>query len=441
MKKIFVIDTNVMLNDPNSVFAFQDNLVLIPITCIEEIDKFKRDQNERGRNARMVSRYLDQLRQGSDTSLAEGVELEGGGTLRVELGYQAIVNYPFRNGTLTNDDRILAVCLDAQKNQDGLPVVLLTRDTNLRIRADAIGIHAEDYLTDNTDIDTLYSGIRKMVVPDEVIDRLYHDREIDAFGENLTSNEFILFKSEVESGHTGIGRVSADLSKIVAGGTNQPVWGVSPRNLEQRLAIDLLLDDRVSLVTLVGKAGTGKTLLALAAGLSKSIDERRYKKLLVARPIFPMGRDLGYLPGELKEKLNPWMQPIFDNLEMLIDSGFQKPRGKFQPGAMDLIEQGMLEVEALTYIRGRSIPNQYLIVDEAQNLTPHELKTIISRAGDGTKIVLTGDPYQIDNPYLDSESTGLTYVVERFRKSPLAGHITLVKGERSPLAQAATELL
>ncbi len=441
MKKIFVIDTNVMLNDPNSLFAFQDNLVLIPITCIEEIDKFKRDQNERGRNARMVSRYLDQLRQGSDTSLAEGVELEGGGTLRVELGYQAIVDYPFRNGTLTNDDRILAVCLDAQKNRDGLPVVLLTRDTNLRIRADAIGIRAEDYLTDNTDIDTLYSGIRKMVVSDEVIDRLYHDREIDVMGENLTSNEFILFKSDVESGHTGIGRVSADLSKIIAGGTNQPVWGISPRNLEQRLAIDLLLDDRVTIVTLVGKAGTGKTLLALAAGLSKSIDERRYKKLLVARPIFPMGRDLGYLPGELKEKLNPWMQPIFDNLEMLIDSGFQKPRGKFQPGAMDLIEQGMLEVEALTYIRGRSIPNQYLIVDEAQNLTPHELKTIISRAGDGTKIVLTGDPYQIDNPYLDSESTGLTYVVERFRKSPLAGHITLVKGERSPLAQAATELL
>ena len=441
MKKIFVIDTNVLLNDPGSLFAFQDNLVLIPIVCIEEIDKFKRDQNERGRNARMVSRYLDQLRQASETSLADGIELESGGTLRVELGYEAIINYPFRNGTLTNDDRILAVCLSAQKNPEGLQVVLLTRDTNLRIRADAIGIRADDYLTDNTDIDTLYSGVRKMTVPDALIDRLYHDREIEPIGENLTSNEFILFRGESEQTHTGIGRVSSDLSRIMAGGTNQSVWGISPRNLEQRLAIDLLLDDRVSIVTLVGRAGTGKTLLALAAGLSKSIDERRYKKLLVARPIFPMGRDLGYLPGELKDKLNPWMQPIFDNLEMLIDSGFQKPRGKFQPGAMDLIEQGMLEVEALTYIRGRSIPNQYLVVDESQNLTPHELKTIISRAGDGTKIVLTGDPYQIDNPYLDSESTGLTYVVERFRKSPLAGHITLIKGERSPLAQAATELL
>lgn len=441
MKKIFVIDTNVLLNDPNSLFAFEDNFVVIPIICIEEIDKFKRDQNERGRNARMVSRFLDQLRQGSDTSLATGIELESGGILKVELGFDAVLSYPYRNGTLTNDDRILAVCLDAQKNPDGFPVVLLTRDTNLRIRADAIGISAEDYLTDNTDIDTLYSGVRKMVVPDELIDRLYHDREIDPMGDNLTSNEFILFRGESEPSHTGIGRVSADLTRIIAAGSAQPVWGISPRNLEQRLAIDLLLDDRIAIVTLVGKAGTGKTLLALAAGLSKSIDERRYKKLLVARPIFPMGRDLGFLPGEIKDKLNPWMQPIFDNLEMLIDAGFQKARGKFQPGAMDLIEQGMLEVEALTYIRGRSIPNQYLVVDEAQNLTPHELKTIISRAGDGTKVVLTGDPYQIDNPYLDSESTGLTYVVERFKKSPLAGHITLVKGERSPLALAATELL
>jgi PhoH-like ATPase len=443
MKKIFVLDTNILLNDPESIFAFEDNEVVIPIVCIEEIDKFKRDQNERGRSARAVSRHLDRLRKEHNINLAQGVPLENGGHLRVELGWDAVQKYPYRNGEMNNDDRILAIALAMKSNPDQLPVVFLSRDTNLRIRADAIGICAQDYNSDHINIDELYPGVREIFVPSETIDRLYQNKEVEILGDDLYSNEFILLRNETNPTRTGIGRVSPDKTKISSccHGTQQ-VWGITPRNLEQRIAVELLLDDRLSLVTLVGRAGTGKTLLALACGLSKAVDERKYRKLLVSRPIFPMGRDLGYLPGEISDKLKPWMQPIFDNLEMLLDSAEEhKNKTKYRAGAFDLIEQGMLEVEALTYIRGRSIPNQYFIVDEAQNLTPHEIKTIVTRAGNGTKIVLTGDPYQIDNPYLDSESTGLTHVVERFKGLPIAGHITLSKGERSPLAQIAADVL
>lgn len=442
MKKIFVLDTNILLNDPKSIFAFEENDVLIPITCIQEIDKFKRDQNERGRNARTVSRYLDRLRKESGNTLSEGIITENGGLIRVEMGYDAIRDFPFRNGEVTNDDRILAVALSTKQQSDSKPVVFLTRDTNLRIRADAMGLIAEDYVSDHTNIDELYSGIREYFVPETVIADLYQNGEVPLPDATLYSNEFVLFRNETDPGHTGIGKVKTDGSAVkVSRLKHLDVWGISPRNLEQKLALSLLMDDEIKLVTLVGKAGTGKTLLSLAAGLSKSLDEAIYHKLLVARPIFPMGRDLGYLPGEIKDKLKPWMQPIFDNLEMLLHSEDPDQEPQYRASAFDLIEQNMLEIEALTYIRGRSIPKQFFVVDEAQNLTPHEIKTIITRVGNGTKIILTGDPYQIDNPYLDSESTGLTHVVERFKFSPLAGHITLTRGERSDLAQFAAEKL
>jgi PhoH-like ATPase len=234
--------------------------------------------------------------------------------------------------------------------------------------------------------------------------------------------------------------VTGSLRPLNFGGKDY-VWGIYPRNLEQSFALDLLLDDDIKMVTLVGTAGTGKTLLAIAAGLEKTTDEARYQKLLVSRPIFPLGRDVGFLPGTLEEKLNPWMQPIFDNLELLL-GGHGQGRGKrLSQSYHELISQGILEVEPLTYIRGRSIPNQYFIVDEAQNLTPHEIKTILTRAGDNTKVILTGDPYQIDNPYVDASSNGLTYVVERFRREAIGGHVTLVKGERSALATIAANLL
>ncbi|HPQ40840.1 MAG TPA: PhoH family protein, partial [bacterium] len=321
-------------------------------------------------------------------------------------------------------------------------VILLTRDTNLRIRADAMGLKAEDYVSDHTNIDELYTGLKEIFVPEKTIATLYQDGQIALPDDGFYSNEFVILKNETDPTHKGLGRVNRDGTAIlVFKPRHQEVWGIKPQNLEQKLALSLLMDDDIQLVTLVGRAGTGKTLLSLAAGLSKSLDEGVYHKLLVARPIFPMGRDLGYLPGEIKDKLKPWMQPIFDNLEMLLHSDDPDQEPQYRASAYDLIEQNMLEIEALTYIRGRSIPHQYFVVDEAQNLTPHEIKTIITRAGHGTKIVLTGDPYQIDNPYLDSESTGLTHVVERFKNSPLAGHITLTKGERSHLAQVAAEML
>jgi PhoH-like ATPase len=443
MKKIFILDTNILLNDPKSIFAFEDNDVIIPITCIEEIDKFKRDQNGRGRNARTISRIFDRLRLRADQSLSKGVVLENGGLLRIELGWSAIRSYPYRSDSnLSNDERILAVALEAKTNPKELPVVLLSRDTNLRIRANAMGIDAQDYISDHTDIEALYTGLKEVFISGERIEKLYQEGELDMPEGRFFRNEYILLHNEENPVRTGLARVSTDKSKLLARGKGkQQVWGITPKNLEQRIAMDLLLDDSIPLVSLIGQAGTGKTLLALAAGLNKSVDESLYRRLLVSRPIFPMGKDLGFLPGEVQDKLRPWMQPIYDNLEMLLDTGETKKPEMFAPGAQDLVDQGMLVVEPLTYIRGRSIPNQYLIVDEGQNLTPHEIKTIISRAGHGTKVVVTGDPYQIDNPYLDSQSTGLTHLVERFKDSPLAGHITLVKGERSELAQAATELL
>ncbi len=442
MQKIFVLDTNVLIHDPNSIFHFQDNHIIIPIKCIEEIDKFKKELNERGRNARAVSRNLDDLRKKGE--LSQGVALEGGGSLRIDLCLDVLDDFPLRaKGTsVTNDDMILAVAFKEQTKNPDVRVVFLSRDTNLRIKAGAVGLKAENYETDRVDIDELYTGLGEVELSKQDIDDLYKNKSLDWTGKiRLLANQFVLLRSESNPQQTAIAKYDSETNEVKLAGFSGNIWGILPRNLEQRVALDLLLDDSLALVTLVGKAGTGKTLLALAAGLQKVADEARYKRMLVSRPNLPMGKDLGYLPGELGEKLKPWMQPIFDNLEFLVggpdsDDDYRS-RGSYE----DLIDQNLLQVEALTYIRGRSIPRQFFIVDEAQNLTPHEIKTIISRAGEKTKIVLTGDPYQIDNPYLDSSSNGLTYVVERFKGSKMFGHITMIKGERSALAQAAADLL
>jgi len=455
MNKTFVLDTNVLLHDPNSMFSFADNDVVIPIAVIEELDKFKKGSDEISRNARTVSRILDTFR--LKNKLSTGVALEQGGTLRVELNHQHEEPCPLPKGLFLGlaDNRILMVALCLARDVPDGRVVLVTKDTNLRIKADALGLRAEDYETDMVAITELYTGEAVLDTAPDKVDAFYARGEMEAPGGRFYPNQFVLIRDEINPDHTALSRYSARKKALVALRTpRQGVWGINPKNKEQNYALDMLLDDEIKLVTLVGTAGTGKTLIALAAGMEKTVEERKYNRLVVSRPIFPLGRDLGFLPGDVEEKLKPWMQPIFDNLEFLMGGpqegreGREVREGREGRGGArrrhdfhGLVDMGMLELEPLTYIRGRSMPNRYLIVDEAQNLTPHEIKTIITRAGEGTKVVLTGDPYQIDNPYIDSASNGLTYVAERFKDQEISGHITLVKGERSQLAELAARLL
>ncbi len=288
----------------------------------------------------------------------------------------------------------------------------------------------------------MYTGQVEMRIPDEEFLDFQSGSALKRIPDGLYPNTCLVIRNEADPNQTALGRYYKDLI-IPVNSVSGGVWGIQARNSEQSFALNLLLDDRVKLVTLTGISGTGKTLLALAAGLLKCTDDRVYQRLLVSRPIFPLGRDLGFLPGDVEEKLSPWMKPIFDNMDLLFGTSGRvgDKRGEKNIDLNDLIKLGIIEIEPLTYIRGRSLPNQFLIVDEAQNLTPHEIKTIVTRAGERTKIVLTGDPYQIDNPYIDSSSNGLSSIVERFKEQPIAGHITLVKGERSELAELAAGLL
>ena len=443
MKKTFVLDTNVLLHDPNSLFSFADNDVVIPIVVIEELDKFKKGVDEIARNARQVSRHLDALR--LKNKLSVGVDLDGGGRLRVELNHQHAEPCPMPSGFSINepDNRILMVALCLSHDLKDQPVVLVTKDTNLRIKADALGLTAEDYDNRTIKIDELYTGEDELESDAAAMDAFFEAGQMAVSADRFYPNQFVMIKDAANPGHTALSKYSRKKKALlVLKGAKRGAWGVTPRNKEQNYALDLLLDDDILLVTLVGMAGTGKTLLALAAGLEKTVEEHVFQRLVVSRPIFPLGRDIGFLPGDVEEKLKPWMQPIFDNLEFLMGSpGPQESRSRKHKDFHGLVDMGMLELEPLTYIRGRSLPNRYLIVDEAQNLTPHEIKTIITRAGEGTKIVLTGDPYQIDNPYIDSSSNGLTYVAEHFKGEDISGHITLKKGERSALAELAAELL
>jgi PhoH-like ATPase len=438
MKKIFVLDTNVLLHDPRAIFSFEENDVVIPIVVIEELDKFKKGVDEIGRNARQISRILDELR--LKGKLSVGVKLESGGNLRVELNHQSPSVLPNELIAAKADNRILSTALNLKN--DGLPVILVTKDTNLRIKADALGMTAEDYESDTITLDELYSGETELLVAPGAIDDFYARGELQPADPKPFPNQFALLKNSANESQTALARFSKQKSVFVPITTaKHGVWGISAKNKQQQFALDLLLNDDIRLVTLVGKAGTGKTLLALAAGLEKTIEARTFQRLVVSRPVFPLGKDIGFLPGDIEEKLKPWMQPIRDNLDFLVGSSGGPGRVKGKKDLQSLFDLGMIEVEPLTYIRGRSMPNQYLIVDEAQNLTPHEIKTIITRAGEGTKVVLTGDPYQIDNPYIDSSSNGLTFVVDRFKEEPIAGHITLIKGERSDLAELAATLL
>lgn len=439
-RKKYLLDTNVLLHDAHSLLNFADNQVVLPLAVIEELDRFKKDANENGRNARQVSRLLDRLRtRGVLTN--GGVALENGGLLRVVVSKSNnLERLPPELRQYTVDHQILALALEEQ-NAGNEPVFLVSKDINLRIKAHAVGLQAQDYETDKVSLESLYTGMEQKQCSQGEIDRFFRDQGLAEPEEEYLPHLCLKMEAWENPQHQAIGRYDPQLRMVLP---LRPLpaeghWGISPRNLEQKFALELLSHPDIHLVTLVGRAGTGKTLLALAAGLQMVTEANLYSRLLVSRPVFPMGRDLGFLPGDIEEKLAPWMQPINDNLDLLLNqhAGGRRSQQRHQ----ELKDLDIIAVEPLTYIRGRSIPRQYMIVDEAQNLTPHEVKTIISRAGEGTKIVLTGDPEQIDNPYVDSASNGLTYVVERFRGSPLAGHILLTRGERSPLADAASELL
>lgn len=437
-----MLDTNVLLHDPLALYKFEDNDVVIPVYVIEEIDRFKKEASELGRNARTISREIDNLRDRSNGSLQKGIALDSGGSMRVAVPKDALEWKSPDNAAM--DHAILTTALLVRDENPASPTVFVTMDSNLRIRADASGLHAENYEGGRVAIDELYSGVVECAASAELVDKLGGRLTVSitelASEQDISANACVILRDTAQSSHTALGRRYKNTDEIrPLRVPKEGAWGVRPRNKEQNFAVDLLLDDTINLVTLIGKAGTGKTLLAIACGLKKVVEEGVYARLLVSRPIFPLGKDIGYLPGDLEEKLNPWMQPIFDNLEYIFTTG--STRMSQARSYMELVASGIIEVEPLTYIRGRSLPNQFLIVDEAQNLTPHEVKTIITRCGSETKIVLTGDPYQIDNPYVDSESNGLTVLAERFRPEAIAAHMTLKKGERSELAERATQLL
>lgn len=481
--KTFVLDTNVLLHNPNALFVFQENHVVIPFKVIEELDKMKRLENDLGRNARETIRHLDRLR--AIGRLNDGVDW---GSISPTVGAAASTAPGGRNGKgthpsqpaktgfiridVTEYQRPAAIAEDVPDNhiiavawhlkQTGVRVVFVTKDLSARIKSDSLGIKTEDFENQKVDADRLYSGFLTVTTEGSLIDELYKDRLLplerltdvleatdevgNAYTRELHPNQFIVFKDADDENHTGLGRRLSDTEHVIpVTGPRKPVFGIMARNVQQTMALDLLLDDEIRMVTFLGSAGTGKTLVALAAGMAKVFNEERYDKLLVARPIMPMGRDIGYLPGDKDEKLTAWMQPIFDNLSYLLST-----RGAHAQGAdshtaeqrvQKLMADGKLVLEPLTYIRGRSIPHQFMIVDEAQNLTPHEVKTIASRVGEGTKLVLTGDIGQIDNPYLDSSSNGLSYAIEKMKGVRLFGHVTLSKSERSELASIAASRL
>lgn len=440
MKKNFVFDTNVLLYDPNALLSFEDNNIIIPIYVIEEVDNFKKDLSELGRNARQVSRILDGLRRGG--LLTDGVPIPetNGGTIRVAFADKELPpKYALGSSA---DNRILATAVQVKAEDPKTPLEFISKDINLRIRAAALGLQVSDYVLERSDISELFSGVYHLGTAPETVDALYRDGEApvpENGDDKLPPNSFAVLAA-TGTGASAIARVMPNGRDMrLLKGNGPAVWGIRPRNKEQQFAFDLLLDDNIRLVTLVGQAGTGKTLLALAAGLQKAVEEQKFQRLLVSRPVFPLGKDIGFLPGEVNDKLRPWMQPVHDNLELLLGiTAGEKKKGR---SSNEFFDMDLVHIEPLTYIRGRSIPKQFILVDEAQNLTPHEVKTIITRAGDDTKVVLTGDPYQIDNPYVDATNNGLVHVVNRFKDDSIAGHITLSKGERSDLAERAARLL
>lgn len=431
-KKTFVLDTNVLLHDPESINKFPNNDVVIPVTVLEELDKMKRLPNDLGKNSRAVFRYLDSLNDIGKGDLHRGVHLDNGSVVRILL--EVKTDFVHGLSLMINDNKIIMAAYFLHEKGDH--VVLISKDFAARIKAEALGLEAEDYEDSKYSYDGIYKGVKKLELSKQEIDIFYKDGKLAHPIGDGKHNEYVIMTSPENS--SAIGKYNNTLQQIDPLLKYNAVWGIKPKNVEQRCAVDLLLRDDIQLVTLLGPAGTGKTLLALACALRKVFDEGVYTKILVSRPIIPLGRDIGYLPGTKEEKLFHWMQPIYDNLEFLCENS-----GGHQ-GAETLkwvMSSNKIEMEAVTYIRGRSLPKIVIIVDEAQNLTPHETKTIISRAGEGTKVILTGDPTQIDNPYLDKDSNGLTYTIGKFANHKIYGNVFLEKTERSELAALAADIM
>ncbi|MDD4956627.1 MAG: PhoH family protein [Candidatus Omnitrophica bacterium] len=440
MKKTFVLDTNVILHNPSSLVSFADNTVVLPIEVLEELDTFKSSHDEKGRNARIAIRMLDGFRRKGEPG--KGFPLSNGGLLKV-LMFQGRED-AIKLGLSTDivDNRIIITAY-AEK-QKGENVIFVSKDINARIKADALGVQSVDFEKEKVDLDRLYSGWHSFDVSREDIDAFFRNKELKVPEDEFLENEFALLVDKDDPKHTAIGRYKREFGILMPLIFNKMnVMSIRPRNREQVMALELLLNSDIKLVTLVGPAGTGKTLLAIAAGLQKVVRDKSYAGLLVSRPVMPLGRDIGYLPGTKEEKLESWMGPIFDNLEYICNAEKKDKEDKLKTKAQveKYMREDIIELEAMTFMRGRSIPDRFIIIDEAQNMTPHEVKTVLSRAGEGTKMVLTGDPYQIDSPYLDSSSNGLTYCVEKMKGQNMYGHVTFSRSERSSLASLAVQLL
>ncbi len=436
-QKIFVLDTNVPLYDYSCIFSFKDNLVVIPITLLEEIDKFKKGNELINFNAREFTRKLEEVIE--DKEPDKGVNLPGDGLIMITTNIKKNEKLAEVFSEDTPDHRILSVAYNLSEIYGSNRVILVTKDINLRMKAKSIGLKAEDYETGKVkNIDELYTGKRLITgCSSELIDTLFQNNfiRIEELGleDEPYPNEYFILKNQSKSALAYYSYQDKTLKLV----EKKRAYGIQPRNAEQIFSLHALINPMVELVTLSGKAGTGKTLMALAAALET---RNHYRQILLARPIVPLSnKDIGYLPGDIDKKIDPYMQPLYDNLSV-IQHQFDEDSEEAK-NINDMLQNGRLLIMALAYIRGRSLSKSFFIVDEAQNLTPHEVKTIITRAGEGTKIVFTGDPYQIDTPYLDSRSNGLTYLIDRMKGQPIYAHITLEKGERSRLAELASNLL
>ena len=436
MKKIFVLDTNVLLNDPRAIYSFEDNDVVIPLAVLEEIDNLKTKSSDLGFNARESSRILEELR--NKGNLHDGVELESGGKVKIVINGE--LELPRGLSSSKMDNRIISTAMNLQKENKDKKVIMISDDINLRLICDAYGLEAEEHNSTRLKEEEIYSGFKEIMCNSSMIDKFYEQEKLDPtdlneLDDSLYPNEFVQLTADDRNKNTALARFDGENLVKLRYNKSQPAK-IRARNREQQLAFELLLDDNISLVTMSGKAGTGKTLLAIAAGLSKVVDDNSFSKLLVARPIQPMGKELGFLPGDVEEKMGPWMQPIFDNLDFIVHRN-KDARFAYQK----LLDKDLIQVEALTYIRGRSVPDQFIVIDEAQNLSLHEVKTIVTRAGEGSKLIFTGDPFQIDNPYLNFHKNGLNYLAHKFHEQKIAGHVMLKEGERSELAEIASDLL